>query len=169
MSSYADFLASKQPSREPAGFEPLWIPAGLFPFQADLTRWAVRQGRCALFEDCGLGKTFQQLVWAENVVRKMNKPVLVITPLAVGPQTIREGRKFGIEVRKVDPNKIGPGIHVTNYERLHYLDPKIFGGVVGDESGAIKHFTSRRQKDVTEFFKPIPRRLLCTATPAPND
>ncbi len=110
-----------------------------------------------------------QLVWAENVLRKTNKPVLIVTPLAVGAQTIREGTKFGIEVDKADPKRIGKCIYVTNYERLHHLDPALFGAAVADESGAIKHFTSQRQKLVTEFFKGLPYRLLCTATPAPND
>jgi hypothetical protein len=49
------------------GFKPLWIPDFLFDFQKDMTEWNITKGRSAMFEDCGLGKTPQFLVWAQNV------------------------------------------------------------------------------------------------------
>jgi hypothetical protein len=109
------------------------------------------------------------LVWAENVIRKVNLPVLIITPLAVAPQFVREGEKFGIPVHHSGDGQHSGGIVVTNYERLHYFNAADFGGAVGDESQAIKAFDGKRRKQVTRFFSKLPYRLLTTATPAPND
>lgn len=166
---YREFLKAKTPSRKVLGFKPVWIPNFLFDFQTSLVEWSILQGRSAIFADCGLGKTPMQLVWAENVIRKENKPVLILTPLAVSAQTVREGEKFGIECKQTRDGRIHRGINITNYERLHYFRPENFVGVVLDESSAIKHFTSKRQKDVTQFLANMKYRLLCTATAAPND
>lgn len=120
---YDEFLTSKAQMGDGCGFEPVWLPDFLFDFQRSLVEWAIRKGRGALFEDCGLGKTPQQLVWAENVVRHTNKPVLILTPLAVAQQTIAEAEKFGIEARRSRDGAVSPGINVTNYERLHHFRP----------------------------------------------
>jgi hypothetical protein len=165
---YAHFLERKGQSGDMAGFKPLWMPDFLFDFQRSLTEWAILKGRGAIFADCGLGKTPMQEVWAENVVRHTNRPVLIITPLAVGAQTIREGEKFGIECRKSDGAAL-PGINVTNYERLHHFNPQDFAGVVLDESSILKSFDGKRRAEITEFMRTRPYRLLCTATAAPND
>lgn len=168
---YTDFLRRKTQVGSLSGFEPLWLPEFLFPFQRELVAWAIRKGRAAVFADCGLGKTPMQLVWAENVIKHANKPVLVLTPLAVAQQTIREAAKFGVEaVRSVDGKfPAGARVVVANYDRLHYFSPGDFGGVVCDESGGIKNFSGKRTAAVTEFLRTVPFRLLCTATPAPND
>ena len=152
MSSYADFLASKQPTRKLFGFEPLWIPAWLFDFQADLTRWNVRQGRSATFADCGLGKTPMQLVWAENIVRKFSKPVLILTPLAVAAQMVREAEKFGIEVHRTKQGTVHKGINITNYQRLGYYNPKDFVAVSADEGSILKNFDGKTRKAVTDSW-----------------
>ena len=110
-----------------------------------------------------------QLVWAENVVRKENKPVLILTPLAVSAQTIREGKKFNIECEQSREGKVSKNITITNYERLHYFNPDNFIGVVCDESSAIKAFDGKRRKEVTRFLSKIKYRLMCSATPSPND
>ena len=167
--SYSEFLETKSQFDTDVGFEPTWVPDFLFDFQRELVSWAVRKGRGLILADCGLGKTPIQLVWAENVIRKTNKPVLILAPLAVGPQTVREGEKFAIECSRSLDGKVQPNITVTNYERLHYFDPDDYAGVVCDESSAIKHFSGSRQREVTEFMRTIPYRLLCTATAAPND
>jgi len=154
-----------------SGFKPNWIPDFLFDFQKHLVDWAVRKGRCAIFADCGLGKTPMQLVWAENVVRKTKGQVLILTPLAVSQQTEREAEKFGIECcRPHGPMaSTSRGIILTNYERLHYYNPRDFVGVVCDESSILKSFDGVRRKEITEFMRKLPYRLLCTATAAPND
>lgn len=166
---YAEFLQRKGDIGTYDGFEPVWMPDFLYPFQRDVVDWSIRKGKAAEFGDCGLGKTPMQLVFAENVVRHTNKPVLIITPLAVSAQTIREGEKFGIEVRRSIDGTVRPGINVTNYERLQHFNPADFIGAVCDESSAIKDFAGQRQKIVTDFMHKLPYRLLCTATASPND
>ena len=167
--NYKTFLERKRQFGSESGFSPLWLPDWLFDFQRHLVEWSVRKGRAAIFADCGLGKTPMQLAWAENVVRKTNRPVLILTPLAVSAQTVREAEKFGIEAKQSRDGKHAGGIVVTNYERLHYFSPTDFAGVVCDESSAIKNFAGARRELVTEFLRTIPYRLLCTATAAPND
>lgn len=166
--SYADFLAAKAHDGADQGFEPTFIPSGAFDFQQAMIEYAVRKGRAALFEDCGLGKTLQFLSWAQNVVEHTNKPVLVMTPLAVATQTIREAEKFGIEAER-SSGKYTKKIVVTNYEKLEHFDPNDFSGVVCDESSILKNFDGARKSQVTEFMRRVPYRLLATATAAPND
>lgn len=166
---YADFIDRKSQGGNLDGFDPVFMPSYLFDFQASLVEWATRKGKAALFEDCGLGKTPQQLVWAENVVRKTNKRVLVLTPLAVSHQTVAEAHKFDIEAHRSNAGELHDGINVTNYERLHYFNPDDFAGVVCDESSILKSFDGARRLEITEFMKKTPYRLLATATAAPND
>jgi len=168
-SAYDRFLEAKSQLGGQFGFAPVWMPSFLFPFQILLVDWALRKGRAAIFADCGLGKTPMQLVWAENVVRHTNKPVLVMTPLAVGAQTVREGAKFGIECQRSSTGLVHKGINVVNYERLHYYNPDDFAGAVCDESSILKSFDGARRLEITEFMKKMKYRLLCTATAAPND
>jgi hypothetical protein len=166
---YKLFLAKKSQFGHDGGFEPLWMPDCAFDFQQHLSEWAIRKGKAAIFAGCGLGKTLMELIFAANVLRKTNRPVLILTPLAVAPQTIREAEKFGIEASISRDGKHKGGIVVTNYERLHYFDSTEFIGAVGDESSAIKAFDGKRRKQVTRFFSKLPYRLLATATPSPND
>ncbi len=169
MSDYGEFIKGKSQLDGDQGFDPLWMPDFLFDFQRHLVEWAVRKGRAAIWADCGLGKTPMQLVWAENVVKKTNRPVLIVTPLAVSQQTCREAEKFDIECTSSRDGTIRSKLVVTNYERLHYFNPDDFSGMVCDESSAIKNFASKRRASVTEFMRRLPYRLLCTATAAPND
>lgn len=166
--SYEQFIASKSQLGGEFGFEPTWLPSFLFDFQASLVEWSLRKGRAAIFADCGLGKTPMQLVWAENVVRKTNRPVLILTPLAVSAQTVREADKFGVDCRRSTAID-GPRVYVTNYEKLHHFDAADFAGVVCDESGILKSFDGETRKLITQFMRNCPHRLLCTATAAPND
>ena len=151
------------------GFNPNWMPDFLFDFQAANTEWSILKGKSAQFQDCGMGKSIQELVWGENVVRHTNKPVLLLTPLAVGSQMVAEAEKFGIEAHRSRDGKIKPGINVANYERLHYFNPHDFAGVICDESSRLKAFNGKLRSEVTEFMRTIPYRLLATATAAPND
>lgn len=171
MSDYANFIASKSQGGADSGFKPLWMPDFLFDFQAAKTEWAIRKGRAANVADCGMGKTPMGLVWASNVARKTGKPVLYLTPVAVGPQTIREAEKFGVEARLCRDGVVRNTDHiaVSNYERLHYFDPQAFGGVVCDESSILKSFAGQRRGQITQFMRKVEYRLLQTATAAPND
>lgn len=167
--SYAEFLASKAQLRNAGGFEPVEMPSHLFDFQAHLVEWAVRQGRAAIFADCGLGKTPMGLAWADQVHRYTGKPVLLLTPLAVGPQIVAEAQKFGHDAVRSRDGSVTGSITVTNYEQLHRFEPADFGGVVCDESSILKSFDGATKAAVTEFMRRIQYRLLATATAAPND
>lgn len=168
---YADFLTRKSIYVQPCGFDvsPSSINPKLYEFQRDIVRWGVRKGKCAFFEDCGLGKTIQELVWSEHVNAHTGMPVLNCAPLAVSQQTKREGEKFGIDVKIVrEQSECGRGINITNYEMLENFDPREFGGIVLDESSILKGDGPLRKR-ITEFASHIPFRLAGTATPAPND
>ncbi len=177
MDSYSTFLAQKRVTVAPSGFRvneadlnPL-----LFAFQRAIVIWALLLGRAALFLNVGLGKTFIQLEWARHVATHTGRPVLIVVPLAVAAQTVREGKKFGICVEHVldDGQFLHHGIEgvqlfVTNYERIHLFDLTSFAGIVLDESSILKHY-SKTFFDLVERCKDIPYKLCCTATPSPND
>ena len=171
MSDYATFVDRKTHSALEEGFDPDFIPSELFDFQIELLRRSCRRSRAAIFADCGLGKTPIQLAWAQNVVQRENGRVLVMTPLAVAPQTIREGEKFGIECARSRDGMNLPksGIVVTNYDRIERFNPSDFVGAVCDESSILKSFDGVRRQQITDFLRKLPYRLLCTATAAPND
>jgi hypothetical protein len=166
---YGAFLLSKSQAGADSGFAPVWMPDALIDFQQSLAEWAIRKGRAANMADCGLGKTLMGLTWASNVARKTGKPVLYLTPVAVAPQTIREGEKFGIECRHSRDGNSSGHIVVTNYEKLHLFSAADFSGVVCDESSILKSFAGQRRGEITAFMRKVPYRLLQTATAAPND
>lgn len=171
MTNYTDFLDRKRDRAKPCGLPLAWLPSiPLHDFQFHLAEWSLWLGRAAILADCGLGKTPMQLVWAENIVRATNKPVLILTPLAVGQQTVREAAKFGIDAAKLyDCSDPAPRVWVLNYERLHQIDPSKFAGIVCDESSILKNFDGVRRDLITQAMRKVPYRLLCTATAAPND
>jgi superfamily II DNA or RNA helicase len=142
----------------------------MFPFQRDIVRWALRRGKAAIFADCGLGKTPMQLEWAHQVHQYTGRGVLILAPLAVSQQTVREGEKFGITVHPCKTGRdVQPGVNISNYERLHHFDPAAFGGIVLDESSILKAQFGLLRHEITEFGRAIPYRLAASATPAPND
>lgn len=168
MTEYLDFLSSKQPDDPDTGVSVSGeINPMLFGFQRDVVRWALKRGRAAIFADCGMGKTPMQLSWAQNVPG----PVLIFAPLAVAAQTVREGEKFGVDVTYVreQPQELGDGVYITNYEMMSHFDPKDWDGVVLDESSILKDKDSKFRNAIIDTFGSIPFRLACTATPAPND
>ena len=170
MSEYSQFIANKSQLSGNYGFEPVFMPDKLFDFQKHLVEWACRKGRSAIFADCGLGKTFMQLSWAQNVAQKTNGRVLILTPLAVSFQTVKEGEKIGVEVsHRREGIKESDKIVVTNYERMHYFSPHDFAGVVCDESSILKNFAGSTREAITKFMSQVKYRMLCTATAAPND
>jgi hypothetical protein len=165
------FLATKADLGSTNGFPVKFMPPQTFDFQRSLIEWSSHKGRAALFCDCGLGKTIMQLTFAENAIRHANKHALILTPLAVAPQTVHEGEKFGIECFRSRAGDLpsSASIVVTNYQQLHRFDQSDFCAVVCDESSILKNFNGSTKAAITEFMRTIPYRLLCTATAAPND
>jgi hypothetical protein len=169
--TYAQFIAKKALIDTPTGFAADNFNEKLFTFQRDIVSWSCRRGRAALFEDCGLGKTPQQLEWAHKVLEHTKQSVLILAPLCVAEQTEREGKKFGIAVTHVrEQSEITcVGIYITNYERLHKFNASQFGAIVLDESSILKSFEGATRNQIIDLFNRTPYRLACTATPAPND
>ncbi len=173
-SEYEEFLKSKVRAVPDAGFE--WdrrkLPRKLFDWQKDVTQWALRKGRAALFLDTGLGKSFQSLAWGGAVMSHVKKPVLYLCPLAVGPQTVREAEKFGVKgvrLASSSADVVGPGVYVTNYHKWHKFGDTDFGGVIRGEASIIKDYTGQFRNDLIARFASTPYRLTETATPSPND
>jgi hypothetical protein len=167
--NYSSFLFSKSAAHKPVGFEISqdFLNPMLFPFQRDIVQWGLRKGRAAFFEDCGLGKTGQQLEWGRHVAT--DAPVIGFAPCAVAQQTKREGDKFSIPVTLCrSQSDVRAGINLTNYEMLEHFHPHAFRGIFIDESSILKGDGPLR-KAITDFGSNIPYRLACTATPAPND
>jgi len=167
--SYREFLENKRHVGAREGFAATNLPSFLFDFQAALVEWAVGMGRCAIFADCGLGKTAMELAWGEQVAKHAGRPVLLLSPLAVSHQIEREAQKFGIDAVRSDDGRLSGLITLTNYERLHHFRPEDFAGTICDESSILKSFDGARQTAITAFMRKMPYRLLATATAAPND
>lgn len=170
--TYTEFLQNKQRKVVSSGFEKTRenLNQHMFDWQKDIVYWALKKGRAALFEDCGLGKTLQQLEWAQSVCNYTERPVLIVAPLAVAEQTRHEGEKFGYRVSVCrTQNDVLGGINITNYEMLSHFDASKFTGVVLDESSILKNFTSKTRTQIIEMFHDTPYKLSCTATPSPND
>lgn len=168
--NYSEFLKSKHIALAPVGkrVDPADIHAMLFPFQMDVVKWSVRKGRCAVFLDTGLGKTFVQIEWA----RLLGENTLIVAPLSVARQTVREGKKIGRDVRYVrQQSEVSPGhtLWITNYEMVDNFNASAFGSVVLDESSILKSIGGKTRQKITKMFSETKYRLCCTATPAPND
>ncbi len=167
MSAYADFIAKKRKAFAGDSLPEMRVPPQLFDWQAAIARHAMKKGRYALLEDCGLGKTFQQIAWADNVPGR----TLIAAPLCVAEQTVGEGQKLGIDIHyaRSQSEAAGARIVITNYERLDNFDASQFAGVVLDESSILKSFDGKTRSKLIAMFSRTPFRLCCTATPSPND
>lgn len=166
---YTEFLKAKQKTHINSGFDVSddALNKSLFEFQKFIVKRALKAGKYAIFADCGLGKTLMQLEWAKHVSAYTNKPVLILAPLAVSGQTIKEGIKFHIDVVKY--NGGNSPIQISNYEQIDNIDCSIFSGIILDESSILKNFEGATKKLIIDEFKNTPYKLACTATPAPND
>ena len=167
--SYQDFLATKARRHGEYGrpCEAGDVHPMLHPWQREITAWAVRKGRAAVWEDTGLGKTFQQIEWS-----RLSAPdgrALIVAPLAVCQQTIREGAKLGLALRYLREDDGRPGLIVTNYEMAERFDPATLDAVVLDEASILKQSDGKTRTRLIRHFAPVRARLACTATPAPND
>jgi len=168
---YENFIASKLVQEIDSGFDPVEkINRKLFDFQKDIVIWALRKGKAAIFADCGLGKTPMQLEWARQVCLYTKGSVLILAPLAVSDQTVREGIKFKIKVNICrEQDDIKEGINITNYENFHNFDANYFDGIVLDESSILKAYSGKIRTEIIKAFSGTSYKLACTATPAPND
>lgn len=168
--TYEQFLRTKETSAITSGFDidQSTINSNLFDFQKFCVSKAVKHGRFALFEDCGLGKTIQQLEWCSQISRKEHKPVLILTPLAVSGQTIEESKKFGYNVVRVGAGN-GAEVYITNYEQLDHVDESMYCGVALDESSILKNFEGKMRNQLMDKFQHTPYKSCWTATPSPND
>lgn len=171
MTDYAEFLARKRMVDPATGIKvvPTLNPK-LFEFQRDITSWALRRGRAALFAGTGLGKSLMELSWADAINHETGKPILHLAPLAVSAQMVREANKFGIVAHLSHSQaQTDGGINVTNYQKLEHFDLSQFGGVILDESSILKSVDGHYRSKLIELCAQIPYRLAATATPAPND
>ncbi len=167
--NYDEFLKSKGIKYKPSGFEVGSVNEKLFDFQRDMIIWALRKGKAAIFAGTGLGKTFCQLEWAKHVAEHTKGNVLILAPLAVAQQTVREGEKFNVEVHLCrTQDDVKPGINISNYEMLHHFDTSSFVGIVLDESSILKSFGGKVRTNIIDSFRNTPYKLAATATPAPN-
>lgn len=162
---YEEFLATKEIVDPPSGRAPRELHESLFPFQAAITRWAIRRGRAAIFADTGLGKTRMQIEWA----RHFGPRTLIVAPLGVTQQTVEEAAKMDVAIEYATSQPTSNGIYITNYERLQSFDALAWDGIVLDESSIIKDIASKTRERLIREWNPVPARLCCTATPAPND
>jgi superfamily II DNA or RNA helicase len=165
---YKEFLDRKTEIVRNAGLEVAAseLHPKLFPFQRDITRWAIHKGRAAIFADTGLGKTFMQLEWA----RLIGGRCLIVAPLSVARQTVREGVKIGVPVYYTrSGDDLSDGVNITNYEMVTAFNAEDFNAICLDESSILKSLDGKTRKLLTEMFAETPYRLCCTATPAPND
>jgi len=167
---YRQFIAAKSGKTRAAGMQPGPVNAHAKAHQDAVIRFALNTGKSAAFLDTGLGKSFIELEFARQCADETGKPSLILTPLAVAGQMVREGQKFGIDARQIrDQSEVGAGIMVANYERLAKLDPASFGAVVLDESSILKSYAGRTRALIQEAFEATPFKLAATATPSPND
>ena len=169
--AYQKFLAAKAMNDPMTGMTTVPdLPACLFPHQRDITAWALRRGRAALFAGTGLGKSLMELAWAQAITQETGKDILHLAPLAVSSQMAREAEKFGIVARVVaKQSDCEPGTNITNYQKLDHFDLTRFGGVILDESSILKSTDGHYRTKLIEACQQIPFRLAATATPAPND
>jgi len=168
---YDEFVSKKRRAEVATGHSPSELNEHLFDFQHAIVSWAVRRGRAAIFADTGLGKTLMQLSWADEVASHTQGAVLILAPLSVSEQTIEQGAQFGISVTRVPHGgtPTGPGIWITNYERMDAIDFTELQGLVLDESSILKAHDGKTRSRIINSAQGIPYRLSCTATPSPND
>jgi len=169
--NYRDFIESKRSINTLSGLDvdESKLHPILFDFQRHCVITALKHGRYALLEDCGLGKTLQQIEWARQVVIATNKPVIILAPLGVTGQTIEEGKKVGVDIARVNTRKSDSKIYISNYEQLDNIDFDSFIGIVLDESSCLKNHEASTKKKLIELCSRMPYKLCCTATPSPND
>jgi superfamily II DNA or RNA helicase len=163
--NYEKYISKKTEIIKFKGIEEIKLNDAMFPHQKDLTTWALKKGRAAVFADTGLGKTFIQIEWAKNIPGR----VLILAPLAVAEQTIREGKKYGVNIEYDNKGNNQNEIVISNYEHIEKFNHENFTGIVIDESSILKSFDGKTRNLIINKFESVYYKLACTATPAPND
>lgn len=170
LQEYRDFINSRSRISGKCGFNASGINRQAKTHQDTVIEFATSHAKTAAFLDTGLGKSFIELEFARLCAEETGKPSLILTPLAVAGQMIREGQKFNIDARKIaDQSEVGEGVHICNYEKLQKLSPEKFGCIVLDESSILKSFAGHTRTKLLEAFADTEYRLAATATPSPND
>jgi hypothetical protein len=169
MNNYQAFLANKANRHNATGttIHADDIHESLHDWQKWIVTQSVARGRCAIFADTGLGKTRMQIEWC----RLIAPSALIIAPLSVARQTVRESAKINADVRYVRrPDQVEPGtISITNYELAHHFNPAMFDAVALDESSILKNFTGSMRNALIKQWRDTKYRSSWSATPAPND
>jgi len=168
---YQEFLKTKEKAFIECGFEVKKTNNDLFEFQKHIVKIACKKGRFAIFADCGLGKTFMQLEWSKKVIKQTKKSVLILAPLAVVGQTLKEAYRFNYKIERFNVNnpQKKPLIYIINYDQLKNIDTSVFSGIVLDESSILKGRDGKLSRLIINSFSITPYKLACTATPSPND
>src|SRR5574343_2095602 len=155
MTKYQKFIKEKQIIHASNGIEPTEPHPILFPFQRDIVKWALRRGRACVWADCGLGKTLMQIEWCKQIPGDS----LILAPLAVAQQTVKEGEKVGVRIKYCrHAEEVEPGITIANYEMMEHLDLSRFKGVALDESSILKNFDGKFRNLIISSFATTPFR-----------
>lgn len=171
---YQDFLRAKADFETDYG-QP--VPATavnpiLKEHQRDIVRWAVQGGRRAIFAAFGMGKSMMQLETLKLTLSHAGGKALIIAPLGVRGEFIRDGRKLDIEVTFIRRAEdiTGDGIYITNYETVRdgKLDVNEFTAVSLDEAGVLRSFGSKTYQTFLTLFDKVKYKFVATATPSPN-
>ena len=175
MSDYLDFLTSKFKFSKSWGFEveQSAINPMLFGHQKDIVQWAVKKGRAAIFAAFGLGKTFMELEVSRLLLAKHGSGrALIVAPLGVRQEFMRDAAKLGIEIRFVrrSAEVEGDGFYITNYESVRdaKLDVNLFTVVCLDEASVLRSYGSKTYQEFLTLFADVSFRFVATATPSPN-
>lgn len=187
---YHDFLRAKIKLAESFGFEvdDAEINPLLKPHQRDIVRWLVRMGRAACFAAFGLGKSVIQIEAVRLVVAKAGGLGLIVIPLGVRQEFVRDAAMLGVRVkfiRRVEEADDPAVIYLTNYETIRdgKIDPRHFTVASLDEASVLRGFGGtktfrefmavfagdRKALNARTLGESVPYRFVATATPSPND
>jgi DNA modification methylase len=167
---YKEFLKSKRITHKHTGFDAKVESESLFPFQNHVVNKGLKDGKYGIFSGTGTGKSRMQITWSDEVAKHTGKPVLILAPLAVSGQTIEEGTKIGITVKRLTENPT-EGIYIINYDQLDNIIEYIplFGGIALDEASILKNPEGAYRNMLIENFTHTQFKSVWTATPSPND
>lgn len=177
LQSYEEFLHAKVLSIPDMGIvvQESEINPILKPHQKAIVKWAVKRGRAAIFAAFGLGKTVMQLEILRLVCARVGGRALIVCPLGVRFEFLKDAAMLGIEAKFVRSiEECGEtGIYLTNYETVRdgKLDPRLFTATSLDEAACLRGFGGTKTfRSMMNLFEGSGLyRFVATATPSPND